>query len=129
MAFLKNAGCECAECGPDPCTSGCCAFATGEVFGNTSASDVYDVTGDFALERDISIVWEVGPGGSNYARLQVFADGIEIYNSGCVNAAGGSPLPTATVPAGTEEITITVTAGCDGGSYSELGWRYSISCA
>lgn len=127
MAFLKNAGCECAECGPDPCTSGCCAFSTGEVFGNTSASDVYDVTGDFALERDIIISWSLGPGGTNYARLQVFADGVEIYNSGCVNAGPGAS-ENATVPAGTLEITVTVTADCDGGGAPELGWSYQILC-
>jgi hypothetical protein len=123
MPWLKTVGCDCPDCGPDPCTPGClCTFA--ETAGGTASDDItWDVTGQFIIEHDINYLFagEVDPG--NY-RLQILADGVTLFDSGCVTDPGGGIL---TIPAGTTSLRIIITVGC-GGTPEAPDWFVEIGC-
>ena len=119
--WIPALGCECTECGPDPCTPGCACTFTASEFGDTGGSYVYDVTGQFVFESDLSITF-VAPAPTATARLQVYADGVSVYDSGCISTGASA---TVAIPAGTTEIEAVVTICVSTG---EDDWSFDLAC-
>lgn len=130
MGFIKGFGgneCACEECGPAPCTPGCpCTFDSGAQSGSADFLDTYDVTGEFILEREVSLVGGFGEcdDPSVTGRFRVYADGATIYDSGCVYSATVTGL--LTIPAGTTEIKVELVY-CTGAG-GDLCWEYQLTC-
>jgi hypothetical protein len=113
MAFLRTVGCECSECGPDPCTAGCeCdLFQSIEFDGD----DTLDVTGQFVFAQNLSVTqdsWTCEDGGvfvTGSSQIQVYANGSLLYDSGCVS---GAISTTVSIPAGTTILRLVHVHDC-----------------
>lgn len=125
MPWLKTVGCDCPECGDDPCDPGCpCTFfATDQDVD--SRTDIYDVTGQFIISHDLSIQVAVDASVFASASFEVFADGVSVYSSGCLVSTGDSTV--VSIPAGTTEISITIVTVCGGGDPTPA-WDYVLEC-
>ena len=123
MPWLKTVGCECPECGPDPCTTACCSLDIGDQSAGDTV-DTYDVTGKFTVDHSIFIRVTADAGGGATARFQVAFNGSTLYDSGCISSSSAST--TVTGPSGTTSIVVTITAPCSGGT---SGWDYVICCS
>ena len=98
-----------------------CRLTLGTSGGDSGYSGSFYVAPDFVTARDIYIDFE------SYTvqdRLRIEADGVEIYNSGCI---GSHVTPTVNVPAGTVNAGVYVDARCAGGGTTL--WVLSITCA
>jgi hypothetical protein len=117
MAWLKTVGCDCEECGPDSCTPGCfCEISPNDLIFDTDQH--YDVSACTPVDREITIsvsdyeACDTGGSPDYYYRIEIYADAALIYDSGCIT---GNLSPTdATLPAGTADLNIVVTAYCSG---------------
>lgn len=121
--WIKQVGCECAECGPDECTAGecLCNLNLNTAGGDAGYDETFDVTGDFVSNRDIYVDFE------SYTikdQLIIKANGSTIYDSGCI---GAHVTPTVTVPGGTTSVEIIVVPDCEGGTGT--AWTVAITCA
>lgn len=99
-----------------------CRLTVGTSGGDGGYSSSFYVAPDFVASRNIYIDFE------SYTvkdRLRIYADGVEIYNSGCI---GGRVTPTVNVPGGTINVDVYVDPRCEGGSASTL-WVLEITCA
>lgn len=108
--WIKQVGCDCPECGPDPCTDGCACdfFYSDDVTASFSTS--IDVTGYFTTSHDLYI--SINPDDPSSGRIQVTA-GTASWDSGCISSSGGTAVDTViTVPAGVTSIDLVFTYGC-----------------
>lgn len=124
--WLRMVDCACAECGSGPCNSGCCTFFASE-FGGDAGNGVttsysYNVASQFSVSHDLSITF-FPPPPALAAQLEVFADGVLLYDSGCVN--GSNVSNTVSVPANTVSIVANVTE-CTAGPENE--WAFDLAC-
>lgn len=116
MGWFKTVGCDCPECGPDPCTAGCaCTFE--ETFTTTvgfegTTGDTWDVTGQFIIEQDLEIIC-ANTGATR--QVIVKADGVTIYDSG--STSGGISTVVA-VPAGTTSLQLVLIVTSEFGDQS-----------
>lgn len=133
MAWLKTVGCDCPECGPDPCTAGCaCSFNANDAV-QVGHDDTYDWTSVNAIDHDISVaVTNYAPcdapiSAPYYYRIQIDADGVSIYDSGCIT---GNLSTSTTVPAGTLALRIRVTPYCTAVDCAEFGGAgdWAVNC-
>jgi hypothetical protein len=113
MAWLKTVGCECDECGPDPCTAGCPCGIYIETFipAGTSGiwSEFFDTTDEFIFDHDVD-VFQSNLG--SVKAVSIFADGVLVHSG---SYTGAALTVTITIPAGTTEIEIQVdTTGTSG---------------
>ena len=120
--WLKTAGCECAVCGPDPCTAGSCLcnLTLSTSGGDEGYTHDFDASSDFVTARDIYIDFE------SYTvkdQLLIYADGVLVYDSGCI---GAHVTPTVTIPAGTLIVTVTIVPNCEG--TIGTAWDLYITC-
>lgn len=128
MAWIKTVGCNCPGCGADPCDDTCCTMSQIDKFqctdGSATITNVYDVSADFGgISKDITVEFVVDfTGGS--ASLSVEADGVEIYNSGCID---GSNSQVVSVPADTANLTAIVVQNCSG-VWVDNCWTYQLAC-
>jgi hypothetical protein len=113
--WIKQVGCDCEECGPDQCTDACVCDFTAYIEVNQDLT--FDVTDLFIVAHDMSIFIEPvechywgGGDGPAYSRLQVWANGSLIYDSGCVS---GGISTTVTIPAGTTSLNLINTYDCN----------------
>lgn len=112
--YIKAVGCDCPECGPDPCDPGCvCDLFIGLEF---SEDNTYDVTGQFVLEHDLSVTqasWTCAFFGGGFftgsSRIYVYANASLLYDSGCVS---GAISATVTIPAGTTSLRLVHVHDC-----------------
>lgn len=132
MAWLKTVGCNCPECGPDPCTPGCfCEIAPNDSL-QIAVDDHYDVSGCSPVDRELTVeVYSysacAGPTPNYTYRIQIFADAVSIYDSGCTT--GNISLVGVTMPAGTSDLNIVVTPFCTGSACESGGtgsWQVRI---
>ncbi len=120
-------GNECCECRASVCAECECAWpgqidAGGDEDLPYNAS--WNVTAYFASEHDISIELYAPTGAAT--QFVIKADGVTIYDSGCVSSSSGPAVTTtATVPAGTDTLSIDITQ-CEG-TLNE--WEYILGCA
>ena len=131
MPWLKTVGCECPECGPDPCTEGC-ACDLGVVSLGTSGSgsptDTYDVTGKFTYAHAMFLRATIsGPAGAITCRFRFSFNGSVLYDTGYVTSTGTSLSTTVSGPAGTTSIAVQIE--CDRTPYDEGGWDYVVCCS
>lgn len=112
--WIKQVGCECEECGPDPCTDACICNFYRELEPNVD--ETLDVTGLFIVEHEISIellggdCHLLGGGdGPRYQRIQVYGNSSLIYDSGCIS---GGISTTIFIPAGTTSLNLINTYDC-----------------
>jgi hypothetical protein len=129
--FIITTDCDCG-CG-SPCAGACCTISEGDLTTTIFDSDnpgektnTYDVTGQFPADADVEFYFDTGFSDC-YAEFVVKANGVTIYDSGCVADASGS-THIITVPGGTTSLSVTVTWGCSG-TWIECGWLYTIDCA
>lgn len=125
MPWLKQVGCECEECGPDPCTSGCetfCNLSLDTAGGESGYDQTFDVTGDFGSARNIFIDFEAF---TIKDQLLIDANGVNIYDSGCI---GGNVTPTVLVPAATTSARVRIIPHCDPLQEGATAWTLTITC-
>jgi hypothetical protein len=125
MPWLKTVGCECTECGPDPCTPGCfCELSPNDLI-QIGADDHYDVSACTPVDRELSVsvynYADCGSGGSPayYYQIEIYADASLIYDSGCIT--GNLSATAVTMPAGTLDLNIVVTPYCSGSACTSGG--------
>lgn len=126
--FIKSVGCDCPECGPDPCTAGGCFCDGGLTAFATSAgtdSDSRATYGSFLVDTEVYLEFGIGPEVCSKARLTIKADGVTIYDSGCLTY--GSYTDSVTVPAGTALLELIVDAGCDS-ACAESACLVTVDC-
>ena len=128
MGWFKTVGCECSECGPDACTPGecICNLDLNTAGGEAGYDQNFDVTGDFVSARDIYPVFE---SFTVKDQLIIDADGVNVYDSGCVGTVGTPLTPTITIPGGTTSVRVRVIPHCDPGDSGETAWTLAITCA
>lgn len=123
MPWLKTVGCDCPDCGVDPCTPGCqCVFAYDDSQG-AAFSTTFDVTGEFITGHDLRFEYDTrGESGSSW-NFEITIDGVTAYSTGCVYQNTG--VHVLSVPAGTIEIGFIIT-DCSG---TEIGgWLIDANC-
>jgi hypothetical protein len=125
--FSPSPGGECCECRASVCDECDCTWggefdAGGEEHLPYNAS--WNVSAYFVSAHDISIEL-FAPSGSE-TQFVIKADGVTIYNSGCIGSSSGPTVTTtATVPAGTVSLSIDITQ-CEG-TLNE--WDFVLGCA
>ena len=126
MAWLKTVGCQCPECGPDPCTPGCpCNVSEIHSGGNEGFDQTFDLNSSghplgAAASLDVDYDFDVVVSD----QIQVYIDGVLEYDSGCVLGTGGT---TIALPAGAETVRVVITAQCAGSGDTE--WSFSLACS
>lgn len=87
----------------------------------------WDVSAYFGLLHTLSVSFVVSwpPIDPQGARAELFADGVRIWDSGCVTTSASTSVG---VPAGTAEIRLVVTRGCFDDFY-EATWQCTLTCA
>lgn len=135
--WIKQVGCDCPECGPDPCTAGCaCTFnANDQIFTD---DNTYDWTSVNSVDHDISIAvtgyanCDTGFSACGFDllhwfQIRVYADLTLLYDSGCIHANFST---TATVPAGTTTLRIVIDDPCGAhcGCESGGGGSWEVAC-
>lgn len=122
MPWLKTVGCDCPECGPDPCTAGCyCDFNYSDA-QSAAFSTTFDVTGQFITTHDVLFEYSVNPFSGSEWIFEITVGGVSVFSTGCLNGVGGST--TISVPAGTTEIGINIVdCGTEPGD-----WEAALSC-
>lgn len=114
MPWLKTVGCDCPECGPDPCTAGCaCTFHNIYVTAEGTVGIITEhasAGSNFIVSHSVDIEIQIDAGTLTF---DLYADGVLIYSSGVITV--GTTFGSATVPAGTATLTavwvITVAIG------------------
>lgn len=121
-------GGDCCACRPDVCDD-CCTLDEYN-FGNQAtpgnATYDYSVTGQFGGGGTVYLDYTTDFSGC-YARFRVYADAVEIYDTGCVEQPTWATSAAITIPAGTIQISVRVDWGCSG-TWTECGWEYDIYC-
>ncbi len=102
--FIRSVGCDCPECGPDPCTAGCdCTF---NEQANTTDGSTGTVSEDFAAGSNFVIAHTVYIDvviDSGVLVFNLYADAVLVYTTGSIGA--GTTSGSASIPAGTTTIT------------------------
>lgn len=124
-AWLRSVNCECLNCGEDPCdeTACFCNLNLNTAGGDDGYSNIFDVTGEFPSDRDITVEF------ATYVvkdRLVITANGSPVYDSNCIATDGTPVSTTVTIPAGTTSVTVTVIPNCAG--TTGTAWALSITC-
>jgi hypothetical protein len=121
---LRSKNCIHAGCYDSPCCeideSG---FDDGSD-GPDTRTDNYNVSAQTGSNLFVFVQFSIGF-TDGFARLQLKADGVEIYNSGCTNT-GDTDI--VMVPSGTTTLSAVITQECSG-TWEENSWEYFISCA
>lgn len=120
--FIKALNC--TGCPVSPC----CDIDEFETDNGSDGPETYTFNYDVSAftGSSISIYFEflvIFPDG--YASLELEADGVQIYGTGCVNPGDDSIV---VVPAGTNTLSAIVTQECSG-EWIENAWELSITCA
>lgn len=125
--WIKQVGCDCEECGPDPCTPGACLcnLALNTEGGEAGYSQEFDTGTGFVSARDLYIVFE---SFGIKDQLLIIADGITVYDSGCVGTFGTPLTPTVTIPGGTASVVVQVIPHCDPLDSGATAWTLEITC-
>jgi len=125
MAWIKSVGCDC-DCGPDPCTDGCCILS--ESYGGSDDTAIdFDVTGQVPADRDFAYAFLQEESAETL--FEIYADGVLIYSAGCV-PPGILESGTVSIPAGTSNITIVADPefSC-AAPHTPSYYTYVIECA
>lgn len=86
--------------------------------------DTQDVTGQFECETEVEFSWGLNTG--NTARFILKANGVTLFDSGCVSSS--DPYShLVSVPAGTTSLRVLVTVGCDA-SEQVFAVSYLVAC-
>lgn len=119
-------GGECCECRASVCAECECAWGGQSDAGGDEElpyNNSWDVSAYFVTGHDIEIELFAPTGSAT--QFVIKADGVTIYDSGCVSSSSGPTiLTTVAVPAGTASLSIDITQ-CEG-TLNE--WEFILLC-